>query len=227
MKPRSLLWMLLGGPALAACGGGGAVATDPAGTTVFVAGIDHSYFPIAPGRTWTYEGEEEGLLRHEEVRTLDGTRVIAGVSCTAIEEETWLDGVLDGVTHEWFAQDADGNVWKFGEESWARVGEDLVLSEDSWLARPRGPRPWMAFPANPVVGQRYSGYRPGGVDVHEVASVTDFANVPAGAFADCLRIVENPDDPEDTDIILYAPGVGRASETTPTGHAELVSFGTP
>ena len=226
---RSFLpaWALAAVPVLAGCGAGATGTGDAGIPTAFVVGIDHSYFPIAPGRTWTYEGEEEGLPRREEVRTLDGARVIAGVSCTALEEETWLDGVLDGVTTEWDAQDVDGNVWKFGEESWARVGEDLVLSEDSWLAKPRGPRPWMAFPADPVVGRRYAGFSPGGPDVHEIASVTDSAVVPAGAFADCLRIVENPDDPEDADIILYAPGVGRVSETTPTGHAELVSFGSP
>jgi len=209
----------------AACSGG--IANSRSNPRDASAGAVNEFFPLTPGRTWFYAGNDGDVVVTEEVVVDDRTRMIDGVECTALVKETRRDGKPDHLSNEWFAIDAGGNVWKFGEESWARVGEDLVLSEDSWLARPRGPRPWMAFPANPVVGQRYSGYRPGGVDVHEVASVTDFANVPAGAFADCLRIVENPDDPEDTDIILYAPGVGRASETTPTGHAELVSFGTP
>ena len=37
----------------------------------------------------------------------------------------------------------------------------------------------------------------------------------------------HPDDPEDSDIILYAPRVGRVQESNATGHMELVSIRRP
>ena len=51
--------------------------------------------------------------------------------------------------------------------------------------------------------------------------------MPAGAFADCLEIDENPDDPEDHDIILYAPSIGRVSESSPSGFVHLVEIRRP
>jgi hypothetical protein len=212
--------------AVGACGGGGGgaptVRVDP---TRFVAGVDHSFFPILPGWTWVYEGEDDGLPLREEMRSLADRRSILGVACTALEERTFVDGALVGVSTEWFAQDDEGNVWKFGEESFESDGVGLVPADDSWIANPSGPGPWMAFAAHPRVGDRYVGHGPGGPDVHEVTALDATADVPAGAFVGCMQVVENPDDPEDSDVILYAPGVGRVSETNPSGRAVLVAVG--
>jgi hypothetical protein len=211
--------------ALAACGGALGAPVDDSAVypAYFVAGVDHRWFPIEPGRVWVYEGVDDGLPKREEVRTLDEHRLIAGVSCTAIEETGFLDDELVDRTTEWFAQDHRGNVWKFGEESFEADGGIMVRTDDSWVAGVAGARPWLAFPADPAVGARYVGYRPGGQDVHMVASTTSTADVPAGVFLGCLEIVENPDDPDDSDIILYGPGVGRVSEVNSSGYVELVS----
>jgi len=211
---------------LPACGGGGG-ATPPAvvDPSRFVANVDHSFFPVVPGRLWVYEGEDEGRPLIEEVRSLHDHRSILGVACTALEERTYVDGVLVDVSTEWFAQDDQGNVWKFGEESFESDGSELVPADDSWIARPLGPRPWMAFPAHPREGEVFVGYRPGGSDTHRIASLAATAVVPAGTFENCIEIIENPDDPDDSDILLYAPGVGRVSETNTSGYAALVSVG--
>ena len=208
---------------LSACGGGGgpaAVTVDPA---AFVAGIDHKYFPISKGRTWDYVGEDSGLGKRESVTTLDATRMILGVACTAVHGEVFLDGVLTEVSTEWFAEDARGNVWKFGEEALDWDGVNLARTEDSWIAGVGGARPWVAFLANPRVGDRVHGYVPGGEEVLVVRAVDQTVVLPSGVFTGCIEIVENPDDPEDSDIILYAPGVGKVSETNPTGRVELGS----
>jgi hypothetical protein len=210
--------------ALAGCGGGG-TSVDVLSAQAFVRGVNHPYFPIERGWTWHYVGEEEGLARYEEVRTLEQPRRIRGVECTAIEELTYVDGALASITTEWFAQDGAGNVWRFGEESFEREGDVLVRTSDSWLAGQGGYAAWLAFPAQPRVGDRFSGLQPDGVEVLEVRALDAVADVPAGVFPGCVEISANPDDVEDEDIILYAEGVGRVAETSTTGwtHLERVS----
>ena len=207
--------------ALAPGGTTGAPATssDPS----FTPTVDHRYFPLVPGRLCVYEGEEDGLPVTEEVRTLEVPRVIAGVACTALEERRIVGGVFVDLTTEWFAQDAQGNVWKFGEESFESDRGLFVRSDDSWFAGSDGARPWMTLAALPRVGERYFGYRPNGIDVLRIGSLSETVAVPAGTFVGCIEVFENPDDPEDRDIILYAPGLGMVSETSESGFVRLVS----
>jgi hypothetical protein len=213
--------------AVAACGGGGGGATDDSGEVRFVTGVRHSYFPLVEGSRWVLEGEEEGQDRRDEVRVLDGTRVVAGVACTAVLEEFFLDGRLAETTTEWFAEDLEGNVWKFGEESFGQDTDFPVRSDDSWIAGEDGARPFVAFPRRLRVGDVFFGFAPGAPDEFRVLSLTDTLTLPAGRFDGCLRLWENPLDVEDADILLYAPGVGRVSETTPTGFVNLVSVDIP
>jgi len=223
MSVRSLLFGL---PLLlAACGSGagdGSAFPPPPDTASFVARVDHRYFPLEPGRSWVYQGDDLGRPAREEVRTLPETRPILGVACTGIEEWRFVDGFPTETTTEWFAQDREGNVWKFGEESYLLAVSATVPTSDSWIAGVAGGRPWRAFAAAPRAGERFPGYRPDGSDVFEISSFVATVTVPAGVFGDCVELVENPDDPEDTDIILYGSRVGRLSERTSTGMMELV-----
>jgi hypothetical protein len=178
---------------------------------------------MLPGAFWVYEGDKAGEPRRDEVRVLDEPEEIAGVLCMAIHQDVFLDGELAEVTTEWFAKDADGNVWKFGEESFERDDDDaFVRTDDSWLAGEDGAQAWLMYPAQPQVGDVYE--QPGGADVYEVVSIDAVANVPAGLFPGCMQMVENPGDIEDQDIILCAPGVGLVSEQSTDGRIELTSF---
>lgn len=209
------------------CGGGSAAPPPSEGgqtaPTVFVEDVSHTWFPLAEGMRWIYEGTHEGAPRREEVRVLDGTRRIAEVDCVAVLEEVFDDGVLTEITTEWFAQDQQGNVWKFGEESFELEGGSLVRRDDSWLAGQDGFLPWRAFVANPQPGDTFLGFTPEGQDLLQVVSINETVVVPGGTFAGSMQIVENPDDPEDTDILLYARGVGRVAETNTSGGVELIS----
>ena len=210
---------------LAGCGDvGGSGASRPS----FVAEVDHLYFPLIRGTTRIYEGDDEGRILREVVQTLEETRDIEGVTCTAMYQEVFLDGELYEVTTEWYAQDSSGNVWKFGEESFEADeateahGGAFARSEDSWLAGVNDAESWLAFPAQLRVGDRFFGYEADGQDEFVVLSLTATATVPAGTFENCLKLVENPDDPHDTDIILYSRGVGRVSEKSGSGSTGLV-----
>jgi hypothetical protein len=45
------------------------------------------------------------------------TKVILGVTCVEVLDTVTLNGELTERTLDWFAQDKDGNVWYFGENS--------------------------------------------------------------------------------------------------------------
>ena len=187
--------------------------------------VEHPYFPVEPSVVRIYEGDHNGQDRREVVRTVEQSRVIEGVSCAAVLQDVFVDGELFEITTEWYAEDADGNVWKFGEESFEVVGGVPVLDDDSWIAGEDGGERWIAFPAKLEVGDVFYGYTPTGVDEFHVSSLTAVATVPAGTFGDCLEILENPNDPEDGDIILYGGGVGRVSEENViTGLTDLVTI---
>jgi hypothetical protein len=237
MRARTLA-ALVSFPLLAACGGGAGSTASPEGSpsanlgpapdpASYRASIDHPWFPASPGTTWTYRGEEDGVPFDETVRVLSEPRVLLGVSCLGLEEETSRDGVLLETTTEWYAQDESGAVWKFGEESFAAHGRALVATRDSWVAGEAGATPWLWLPAAPRVGDRCEGGPDGGRDLRVVRSLDATAAVPAGLFEGCLAVEENPDDPDDVDLILYATGVGAVSTTFPGGRIELVSRAGP
>ena len=192
--------------------------TTPPDAETFASEVDHVFFPLTPGTRWTYEGDSEGMHRRDEILVLAKTTVIADFTCTAVYQEVFLDGELTEMTTEWFAQDGAGNVWKFGEESLEFDGAQFRKTEDSWLAGVDGAHPWMILAADPRVGDVYTS----GDDTMEVVSLNETASVPAGDFENCMMIVENDDDPDDTDIIIYSPGTGPVSEQSPTGRIELV-----
>ena len=209
----------------AGCGGAavGAVPLDLSDPAAYKAAVEHPYFPMTPGTVWTYEGEHEGRFRHDEVRVLAEPRLLWSIPCLGLREEQYLDGNLTQVTTEWFAEDRRGNVWKFGEESLEFDGPSFARTPDSWVVGEGDALPWMMISATPALGEMYVGYRPDGQDVMRVESLNATVEVVAGVFLHCLKILENPQDVEDQDIILYAGGVGRVQESSSVGRVELVS----
>ncbi len=207
-----------------ACGSGsGGPSHVPPTAMAFSPNITHPYFPIHPGALLTYEGTKDGLPVREVVSAIDDRRIILDVECSSVHEDVYVDGELTEVTTHWYAQDSLGNVWKFGEESWEFDNGAVTLSDDSWIASNDGAAPWREFVLEPHAGDVFVGYRPDGHDYYHVISTTAVASVPAGEFSDCLEIHENPDDPDDSDIILYSRGIGRVAEYYQGGGIELVS----
>lgn len=183
----------------------------------FEDGVDHPLFPLEPGILRVYEGDAEGEHRRDDVRTLATKRLLEGVDCTPVLQEVYLDGVHSETTTEWYAQDAQGNVWKFGEHSAELDEGEWVVSDDSWLAGVDGARPWLILAATPELGDRYVGNAADGQDELIVIGVNETVSVPAGEFLSCIRLHENPDDPKDTDVILVGPGAGLVSEQSSDG----------
>ena len=92
------------------------VELDP---SEFTAGSDHPYFPLEPGRQWTFrETDESGASVKVVVTVTNQTKRIAnGIEARVVRDTVTEDGALIEDTLDWYAQDADGNVWYLGEDT--------------------------------------------------------------------------------------------------------------
>lgn len=114
----------------------------------FVDGVDNPWFPLDPGVTWTYEvADAEGT--HTMTVTVEPGPDVAGVSTTArVSVEP------GGRTVDWYAQDADGNVWWFGREGAWEAGVDRAEAGLAMAATPRVGDGYRAAYAADVVEDR-------------------------------------------------------------------------
>src|SRR5687768_9977287 len=100
----------------------------------FVADIDNSFFPLAPGTTYRYIGETDEGTEEVTVEVTSDTREIAGVTATVVHARETLDGELIEETFDWFAQDDEDNVWYLGEDTCEYEGGVCVSTAGSWEA---------------------------------------------------------------------------------------------
>jgi hypothetical protein len=184
-------------------------AIDPAN---FVATIDNPYNPLSPGTTFIYEGQTAQGLEHNEVAVTHNTKVILGVTCVEVLDTVKLDGELTEQTLDWFAQDKDGNVWYFGENSLELAGGLVVDLGGSFTAGIDGAEPGIIMEAHPAVGDFYrQEFDLGNAeDLAEVLSLTEAVTVPAGSYSNCLETKETESlDPGALEHKFYAAGVGN------------------
>jgi len=219
---------------LAACssGGGGGfpgpnvfIAFDPAD---FPGGpVNNPFLPLTPGTMYVYEGDTADGFEHIEVEVTANTKTILGIVCVEVRDQGFLDGELVEDTLDWFAQDADGNVWYFGEDSKTLEGGVVVSTEGSWEAGVAGALPGIVMLAAPAVGQVYMQENAPGVaeDLGRVVTLGVSETTPLATYNGCLHTEDyNPLDAEVEDK-FYAPGVGLILEVTEDDdRIELVSF---
>jgi len=197
----------------------------------FVAVIDNPYFPLTPGTTYIYEGITESGLEHIEVNVTLNTKVILGVTCIEVRDTVTIDGVLVEDTLDWFAQDTEGNVWYFGENSKELEGGLIVSLEGSWTAGVDGAKPGIIMKANPQVGDFYRQEFALGEaeDMAKVLSLNESITVPyqPAPFTNCLKTKEfSPLSPDAIEHKFYAPGIGNIQEVdVETGnHIDLIDI---
>ncbi|MGD8863159.1 MAG: hypothetical protein PVI30_24305 [Myxococcales bacterium] len=182
---------------------------DPADYTTT---IDNPYLPLSVGATWVYEAPDEIIT----IEVLDETYTTeTGVECVVVYDVvTDLDGVLREETWDWFAQDLEGNVWYFGEDTAEYVNGQRVNSRGSWEAGVDGALPGIvAHAVTPEVGTVYKQeyYRCEAEDLGEVVATGESVSVPAGDYEDCIRVRDfSAIEPNANEHKLFCPGVGVA-----------------
>jgi len=172
----------------------------------------NTYFPIDTGKTYIYEGEDEdgAAVRVEEEYTGD-TKIIMGVTCVVVNAREYEEGELVEDTYDWYAQDEEGNIWYFGEDSREMEDGEVVSTKGSWEAGVDGALPGIIMLANPIPGMWYRQefYAGEAEDVGQVLSIYEMVTVTYGSFTDCLQTAEwNLLEPGIVEHKFYAPGVG-------------------
>ena len=130
-------------------------------------------------------------------------------------------------TFDWFAQDKDGNVWYFGEDSKEYEDGKVVSTEGSWESGVDGAKPGIVMKANPQVGDAYRQeyYEDEAEDMAEVVSLNEAVSVPQGSFENCLKTKEwTPLEPDIVENKYYAPGVGLVMEVAVEGESGKVEL---
>ena len=208
-------------------GGDYSPTLDPAS---FVDVIDNPYLPMPVGAHWRYEGESDGDTETVEVTVTGDRKTIMGISAFVVRDTVMIGGELVEDTYDWFAQDADGNVWYLGEDSKEYEGGVVTSTEGSWQAGVDGALPGIVMPATPTPGDVYRQefYAGEAEDMMEIGGVGGTLTVVAGAFDDVVTTKDwTPLEPDTIEEKAYAFGVGKIREAKTAGgagFAELVEY---
>ena len=187
---------------------------DPA---AFSTKIDNPYLPLTPGPRIIYEADtaDGKVLTTTEV-TRD-TKKVMGVDTVVVHDTVTIDGKPSEDTFDWFAQDRDGNVWYFGEDTKDFTG-GKVDTGGSFEAGVNGAFPGLVMPAHPQVGDTYRQEFAKGVaeDTGEVVSLNSSETTPLTGPTGNLLVIKDADllDPTaPAENKYYAPGIGLVLTT--------------
>jgi hypothetical protein len=174
--------------------------------------IDNPYFPLEPGTTFIYRGESEGAPTRDVMTVTDQTKEILGVATTVVHHLSYEDRILIEETFDWFAQDVDGNVWYFGEDT-KELDEDgnVISTEGSWEAGVDGAEAGIIMLADPKKGDKYAQENAPDIaeDMAQVIGFEDNVCVQYGCFDNVLVTKEwSPLERGVVEYKYYAEGVG-------------------
>jgi hypothetical protein len=196
----------------------------------FVEGIDNPYLPLTPGTVFHYRSETPDGVETNDVAVTRDSKQILGVDVTVVHDQVFLEGELAEDTFDWFAQDAAGNVWYFGEDSKEIENGQIVSTEGSWEAGVGDNEPGIIMLASPKVGLAYHQEIAPDVaeDMARVLSLKASPVVPYGSFDNCIGTMEwSLIEHGVREHKSYCPGVGMVLEDQPKGghiRNELVSI---
>lgn len=199
-------------------GGRYSVSIDP---EVFSSDITNPYFPKQPGAQWVYRAtDDDGEVEIITVTVLDERRTVMGVEAIVVHDVvTTVDGDLIEDTYDWFAQDDEGNVWYFGEDT-TSYADGVADAAGAWEAGVDGALPGVVMWDTPVVSD--TGYRQEFLvgeaeDMGQVIGFDQQISVPAGDFEDVVVTRDwTPLEPDVVEEKYFAPGVGFVYETKVT-----------
>jgi len=177
--------------------------------------ITNPLFPISRLRSVIFSGKVDGKPFHTETTLLPQTRIIEWSPGQRVEARVsqyfaYLDGRIEEIALDYYAQADDGSVWYLGEDVYDYDRNGLVDSTlGSWLAGKEGPVE-MIMPADPKVGDVHRAENIPGiafeeVEVKETAKTVDG---PAGPVQGAIVGRELHDDGTYSDKV-FAPGYGE------------------
>jgi hypothetical protein len=125
--------------------------------------INNTYFPLIPGTTYTYKADTADGCEVDVMTVTYDTRVIDGVETVVVHDQvftaetcTTAPSALTENTFDYYAQDAAGNVWYMGEDTYECQGaQTCTPGEGGWIAGVDGAQPGIIMLAHPQSGDQY------------------------------------------------------------------------
>jgi hypothetical protein len=192
--------------------------------------ITNPLFPISKLRSALLLGHVGGKPFRTETTLLPGTRTVswAGQEIKALVSQyaAYLDGRLEEVALDHYAQADDGSVWYLGEDVYDYRKGAVALTEGTWLAGREGPAA-MIMPAHPRVGDVYRTENAPGVVFEEVTVKSTGKTVkgPRGPVEGATVASELHADGTREDKV-FAPGYGEV-RTASEGDLEALALAVP
>jgi len=194
--------------------------------------VTNPLFPISELHSAVLNGRIDGKPFHTETTLLPYTRIIEWTPGQCVETlvsqyTAFLDGRIQEVALDYYAQADDGSVWYFGEDvsDYDRRGV-VMFTTDSWLAGRDGP-PAMIMPGDPQVGEAFRTENIPGKVFEEVTVKTTGKTVPGpfGPVQGAMVGQELHDDGMTSDKV-FAPGYGEFL-TRDTDGVEAMALAVP
>lgn len=195
--------------------------------------INHPFFSLPVGKEMHFQGETEDGLEETDIEITGDTKEVLSIDTLVYRDRVYLDGELVEDTHDYLAQDDDGNVWYFGEDVYNYEDGVLDNHDGSWLAGEDGAEPgyWMPGLAKLVKGYEYKEewYEGEAEDQAKIVSTNAVVKIDLGTYTNCIK-TENttPLEPDVLEYKYYCKAVaGLALEEEEDTEVELVSFTMP
>jgi len=192
--------------------------------------ITNPLFPIGHGRSAVLLGHVDGKPFRTETTVLPGTQTVdwngRRVPVLISQYMAYLDGRLDEVAIDRYAQADDGSVWYLGEDVFDYRNGAIAITEGTWLAGREGPAA-MIMAAHPKLGDVFRPENAIGIVFEEVTVtlVDKTVTGPRGPVAGAILTRELHSD-RTTEDKLFAPGYGEFS-TSGGGDLEALALEVP
>ncbi|HET7270864.1 MAG TPA: hypothetical protein VFI90_07220 [Rubrobacter sp.] len=175
--------------------------------------VTNPLFPVSRQHSVLMVGHVDGKPFRTEVTLLPETRIIEWqgrrIETLVSQYTAYLDGRIQEVAYDFYAQADDGSVWYFGEDVADFEDGAIVTKEGTWLTGKDGPAA-MIMPAHPKVGDVYRTENNPGIAFEEVTvkSVDKTLDGPLGPVKGGLLAEEYHMD-GNTEDKLFGPGYGE------------------
>jgi hypothetical protein len=193
----------------------------------FVGQIDNAYLPLKPGTALNYRGKLDGKSATDVISITNRTKVILGVATTVVHDQVFIKGELREDTEDWFAQDGEGNVWYFGEDTKELENGQVVSTEGSWEAGVNNARAGIFMPAQPRVGQvfKQEDARNVAEDCTKIVDLNASVKTPFVSSNEALQTEEfSLLEPDVLDNKYYVRDIGLVREQTVRGGSDFLEL---
>jgi hypothetical protein len=192
--------------------------------------VTNPLFPVSKQGSVLFVGHVDGKPFRTEVTLLPETRIVEWqgqqIETLVSQYVAYLDGRIQEVAYDLYAQADDGSVWYSGEDVADFEDGAIVTKEGTWIVGKDGPAA-MIMPANPKVGDVYRTENIPGIAFEEVTvkSVDQKLEGPMGPIEGGLIAEELHMDGQ-TEDKTFAPGYGEFL-TAGGGDVEALALAVP